>query len=117
MAPSDNRLLACRREGEQPMSKHQQGSWRDDFAFRRRICSTDRPQQKSCSTDSEPMMDWCTPDICTEIRRPRSRSSILAPHVGNCSRAVLLGVGEVRMPAFEEARRSVREELEACHDT
>jgi hypothetical protein len=77
------------------MSKPQKGSRRDDPSCRRKTRSANGLLQKSCSTESESATDWCAPDVCTEIMRARSRSSILAPHVGNCSRAVLLGAGDM----------------------
>jgi hypothetical protein len=93
------------------MSKPHKGRWRDDPSCQRKTSSADGLVQESCSTESEQATDRCAPDVRTEMMGARSRSSILAPHVGNCSRALLLSACDMQAPRFQEARRSVSEEL------
>jgi hypothetical protein len=77
------------------MSKHHEGNWRDDSTCRGGTRPADERPQKRCLAESELAMDRAAPDVRIDIMSARSRSSILAPHVGNCSRAVLLGVGDM----------------------
>jgi hypothetical protein len=77
------------------MSRTHKGSWRDDSACQDSTCSADGLLLDSYSTEGEPAKGLHAQDVCTQIMNARSRSSILAPHVGNCSRAVLLGVGDM----------------------
>jgi hypothetical protein len=79
----------------EPMSKHQKTELRDESTWRGRSRPAEGLPKKSRSTEREPATDWRAPDVCTQVVRARSRSSILAPHVGNCSRAVLLQVGDM----------------------
>jgi hypothetical protein len=73
------------------MSKPPKGGWRDDPDCQRKNRSGDELPQQRGSAKSERATDSCAPDLCIEVLHARSRSSILAPHVGNCSRALLLG--------------------------
>ena len=92
------------------MSKLQRGSCRDGPAFQRKTRSADGLSEESCSPESERATDGCAPDLYIEVIGARSRSYMPAPHVGNCSRALLLGACDMQAPTFQEARRSISEE-------
>ena len=79
----------------EPMSRNQKAELRDESTWRGGSRAANGLPKKSRSAESEPTTDWRAPDVCTQVVRARSRSAILAPHVGNCSRAVLLRVGDM----------------------
>jgi hypothetical protein len=92
------------------MSRLHKLSRREDASCQRKTRSADGLSHKGRSTESEMAKDWCAPDVCAEVMHPRSRISMLAPHIGNCSRAVLLSACEMQAPTFREARRSASDE-------